>query len=362
MGLASADPVVPGAPPCDAGAMTGDAQDTESAEERLRLQIEAYHAAALAYAAVTLGLPEAMGGQSWTAAELAERLQLSPPHLHRFLRGLVTANICEERAEARFALAPLGRALLPDSPSSLREKVSIVVGQYWRPWAELSHTLRSGGPAFGEVFGLPVAEWRRKHPEEGASFESYLAKETLASAGPILEALDLSGVKTVAEIGGYGGLLAALLKANPGLEGFLFDLPETVAAAETFLTGAGVADRVRRVGGNPFTEIAVAADLYLLNGVLRNFDDADALALLRNCRKAMPASARLVVIERLLPDHAGNDPTAIMLDLHMMTITGGRVRAQAEIETLLVQAGLSLARLQHIEAGPTLLEAVPAGA
>jgi hypothetical protein len=342
--------------------MAGDVQDNSSAEERLRLQIEAYHAAALAYAAVKLGLPEAMGLETWEAARLADRLGLSAPHLLRVLRGLVSIGICEERAEARFALAPLGRALLPDSPSSLREKVSIVVGQYWRPWAELSHTLRSGEPAFGEVFGLPVAEWRRTHPEEGALFETYLAKEAFASAGPILAALGLKGVKTVAEIGGYGGLLAALLKANPELEGILFDVPETVAAAETFLASAGVAERVRRAGGDALTENSVAADLYLLNGVLRNFGDAGALALLRNCRKAMPESARLVVVERLLPHRADEDPAAIMLDLHMMTITDGRVRTRAEIETLLVQAGLSPARLQDIEAARTLLEAVPAGA
>ena len=74
------------------------------AEERLRAAIEAYHASALAYAAVKLGLPDRMGARPWTAQALAAELGLSTPHLLRFLRGLVTIGICEERSDGSFAL------------------------------------------------------------------------------------------------------------------------------------------------------------------------------------------------------------------------------------------------------------------
>ena len=37
-------------------------------EDRLRCRIEAYHEAALAYAAVKLTLPETMGSTEWSAA------------------------------------------------------------------------------------------------------------------------------------------------------------------------------------------------------------------------------------------------------------------------------------------------------
>ena len=49
----------------------------------------------------------------------------------------------------------------------------------------------------------------------------------------------------------------------------------------------------------------------------------------------MPEGAKLAIIERLLPARAADDPAAIMLDLHMMTITGGRARSFAEFRTLL---------------------------
>ena len=38
-----------------------------------------------------------------------------------------------------------------------------------------------------------------------------------------------------------------------------------------------------------------------------------------------------------MPERAADDPAAIMLDLHMMTITGGRARSLAEFEALLAE-------------------------
>jgi hypothetical protein len=71
----------------------------------------------------------------------------------------------------------------------------------------------------------------------------------------------------------------------------------------------------------------------------------------------MPDGARLVIIERLLPDRAMDDPASIMLDLHMMAITGGRARSLAEFEALLSQASLVLAKATPTISGLTIIEA-----
>src|SRR5262249_33258289 len=152
----------------------------EHAEERLRSAIEAYHASALAYAAVKLGLPDRMGARPWTAEALASELGLSAPHLLRFLRGLVTLGICEERSDGRFTLTSLGQALKPGSPSRLGEKVMIVVEQYWQPWANLLHTLANGEPAFEHMFGTDVWAWRKEKFRGGGNFAPFGAGRDLA--------------------------------------------------------------------------------------------------------------------------------------------------------------------------------------
>ena len=333
----------------------------EHAEERLRSAIEAYHASALAYAAVKLGLPDRMGARPWTAEALASELGLSAPHLLRFLRGLVTLGICEERSDGRFTLTSLGQALKPGSPSRLGEKVMIVVEQYWQPWANLLHTLANGEPAFEHVFGTDVWAWRNENFRGGDIFAAYVAGETFAHAGPILEVLDLAGVGRVADIGGgHGGLLAAILQAHPDMRGILFDLPETIIGAKKFLKLHGVDKRVKTVGGDFLAEIPVEADVYLLKSVIQHWDVVAARAILESCRDAMPARAKLVIVEHLFPEQAQDDPNATMLDLHMMVIAGGRVRTLQEFERLLAEAGLALSKVHATSSGLSVIEALPA--
>ena len=336
-----------------------DMSPEKDGEERLRAEIDAYHAAALAFAAVKLGLPDTMGSRRWTAEQLGAELGLSPPHLLRFLRGLSTLGICEEHADHTFALASLGRSLASGSSSRLGEKVMIVVEQYWQPWAELVSSLQTGIPAFEHVFGMPVSDWRRTRADQGALFNAYLAKETFAQGDAIVEAWHWSDVKTVADIGGgYGGLLAAILRVQPHVTGILFDQPQTIEQAKPFLKSLGVAERVALVGGDVFAAIPVRADRYLLKSVLQQWDDADAVAILRRCREAMSPRAKLLIIERLLYEIATEDPSAVMIDLHMMVINGGRARTLDEIERLLAQVGLAISKVHATRSGFSILEAV----
>ena len=341
--------------------MAGRLSGQDDFEERLRLKIAAYHEAALLYAAVKLGLPERMETRASAVDALAAERGLSAPLLHRLLRGLASLGICTKHPDGTFALTPQGRCLLPGSPSRLREKIEIVVAQYWQPWANLAATIETGRPAFENIFGMNVSDWRREHAAHGDLFDSYLAEETLAQAPAIVAALDVSGVRIVADIGGgYGGLLAALLQVHADLAGILFDRRDTIEAALPFLQAQGVAGRVQRIGGDLRAAIPVGADLYLLNGVLQQWDDAEARTILANCREAMPEGARLVVIERLLPDHAADDPAAIELDLHMMAITGGSVRSREHLTMLLSQSGLALGNATPMPSGLAAITAVPA--
>lgn len=288
--------------------------EQDSFEDRLRRHIEAYHEVALLHAAVRLGLPDMLAAGPLTAEQLAAAFGLSTPHLTRFLRGLCTIGICAERSDGAFALSPSGQCLTSDSPSRLAEKVQIVVGQYWRPWAELVSTLQTGTPAFDKVFGKSVAEWRRDNAAQGALFKSYLAKETQADTAAVLAALGVSASDRVVQLDG----------ADAGL---LADIP---------------------AGG----------DLYLLKGVLQNYDDQGAAVILRNCRAAMADGARLVIVERLMQERATDDPAAVMLDLHMMAITGGRARGLAAFGALLADAGLGLAKVSSTTSGLAVIEAV----
>lgn len=102
------------------------------------------------------------------------------------------------------------------------------------------------------------------------------------------------------------------------------------------------------VPGDFFASVPEGADAYAMKQILHNWDDERAIAVLRNCRRAMASTARLVVLERVLPDLVGVDDRqleAFLLDVQMLVVTGGRERTEQEFRSLLEAAGFTLTAL-----------------
>jgi hypothetical protein len=62
-------------------------------------------------------------------------------------------------------------------------------------------------------------------------------------------------------------------------------------------------------------------------------------------RRAASTQARLIVIEPLLPEDEESAPGAVMMDIAMLVITGGRERTAAEFADLYERAGFRLHRV-----------------
>ena len=98
---------------------------------------------------------------------------------------------------------------------------------------------------------------------------------------------------------------------------------------DTVLAAAGVADRCTAVGGDFFVEVPAGGDAYVLAQILHDWDDERSVALLRQCRRAMPAHGKLLVVELVLP--SGEEPFfGKWLDLHMLVLLGARERTAPE--------------------------------
>ena len=174
-----------------------------------------------------------------------------------------------------------------------------------------------------------------------------------------MDAYDFSPFKTVVDVGGsYGTMLAAILRRNPAARGILFDQPHVVAAAGEQLAVAGVAERCTTVGGDFFVEVPAGGDAYVLASILHDRDDERSVAILRQCRRAMPARGKLLVIELVLPP--GEEPFfGKWMDLHMLVLVGARERTATEYDALFRAAGFALARVVPTAAEQSIVEAVP---
>ena len=73
-------------------------------------------------------------------------------------------------------------------------------------------------------------------------------------------------------------------------------------AAQARLTAAGVDARCTVVAGDAFEAVPRGGDLYLLSRVIHDWNDDDAVRILRSCRRAMRDDARLVLVEAVIAD------------------------------------------------------------
>jgi hypothetical protein len=97
--------------------------------------------------------------------------------------------------------------------------------------------------------------------------------------------------------------------------------------------------------------------------VLHNWDDAQATAILGRVRAAMPAHARLVVVEEFLPEGVPSGTGGGgMVDLLMLVTMTGHDRSEAQYRRLLTGAGFGVLAALPGTGSPAvgLLEARPA--
>src|SRR5580658_2927544 len=83
-------------------------------------------------------------------------------------------------------------------------------------------------------------------------------------------------------------------------------------------------------------------------------------ALICHCRRAMNSGGRLLLAEMVLPEGDVPHPGK-MLDMIMLTVTGGEERTASQYGALLDDAGFRMTRVVPTASLVSVLEAVPAG-
>lgn len=311
------------------------------------------------YVAAKLGIADLLEDGPRSVEDLAAATSSHAPSLYRVLRALASVGIFTEASPGHFALTPLASLLRSETPGSMRALTIMYAEEQYRAWGDILHSVRSGEPAFDHVYGTHYFGYLAEHPESSQVFNEAMVGWTNQLVGAVVDAYDFSPFRTVVDVGGgYGALLATILRKHENQRGILFDQPHVVADAKQHLEAAGVADRCTCVGGDFFQALPPGGDVYILSQILHDWDDDSATRILRQCRKVVPEDGRLLVVELVLPP--GDEPfLGKWLDLHMLALLNARERTAEEYATLLDRAGFESVGVIPTMPGPSVVEAVP---
>jgi hypothetical protein len=291
------------------------------------------------YCVVKLGVPDLLAHGPRSVEDLSLACGADPPTLARVLRALTMVGLFSQPEPGQFALTATTQLLRSDAPGSVRPNALLQGEEIFRSFTEMMHTMRTGEPAFAKVYGQPFYDYLGTHPQAADAFHQSMGDQPVPAA---LSTCDFSGVGVVIDVGGGNGrLLIDLLSRHAGLRAILVELPEAIRQARAEFARAGLTARVECVPGSFFDHVPGAGDVYLLSRVLHNWTDEQATRILDQVHTAMPAQARLIVLEDLLPESvagAGRAGTG-MIDLLMLITLDGRERTESEYRALLARAG-----------------------
>ncbi len=309
--------------------------------------------------AAKLGIADELKDGPRNCAELAETVGAHAGALSRLLRALASVGVFTEVEAGRFALTPVGYFLRRDVPGSFAAMARQHHDVEWDVWRHLLEAVRTGTTAFQHVHGRSYFDFLGDHPEfAGTVYDGWMDYVT-SNLVPAALAYDFAQLRQLVDVGGGRGVLAtAVLKRNPHLRGVVLDLPVVVPDGVKMAAESGISDRLAFVAGSMFESVPAGGDVYILSAVIHDWDDEQSLAILSNCRKAMRETAKLLLIEAVVPP--GDAPSFTkLLDLEMLACFGGRERTEDEYRGLLSGAGFELTRVIPTPTSASVLEARP---
>jgi SAM-dependent methyltransferase len=324
--------------------------------------VTGYYVSRAIHVVAKLGIADLLSQGPLACDALAAATGTHAPSLRRVMRLLVSVGVfCEDEKE-KLGLTPLGECLRSAGPSSMHATALLFGGMAQEAWYHLLHSVRTGEPAFEQAFGMDTFAYMAEHPEEAANFDKAMANFTAQIAGEVAAAYPFSQLHTVVDVGGGNGvLLSGILRVHPHLRGILFEQPKVAERAKTDIARFGLGNRCDVIGGDFFREVPTGADAYILKHVIHDWSDERAIAILKNCHRAMDPEGRLLVLEGIYPpriDTSDKSVSAASNDVNMLVCTGGRQRSELEFRSLYDAASFKLTRIIPTPARISLIEGV----
>jgi O-methyltransferase len=338
----------------------GEDTGTLTFEDKLHDLLNSQVVSRLIYVVAKLGVPDAMTDGVMTSDQLAVAVNADPGALYRVMRTLAGYGLFAEKPKGYFELTELGGLLRSDHPDSQRAFAILA----WEPWMRagwdgILTTVKTGTTAFKRVHGMEFFEYLNQDSDAADLFNRAMTSLTRKEIDSILSAYDFSRFSKVADVGGgHGGLLAAILKKHRSVAGILFDLPRVLEGARNLLEKEAVLGRCTLAAGDFFSSITPGVDAYILKSVIHDWNDEEAVRILRNCRLAVPDTGRILVIERLIEEEAAPSPARLM-DIVMLVNVSGKERTRDEYGSLFAESGFRLQRTIPTSSEMNIIEAVP---
>ncbi|MFC4146123.1 methyltransferase [Micromonospora mangrovi] len=279
-------------------------------------------------------------GDGLTVAGLAKHAGIAERPAEILLTACTALGLLRRRGERWVNTATADRYLVKGRPYYLGDYVGMLRQYAYPGWMRVTDSLRANAPS--RVIGEenPDIFAAEKRPRV---FWDGLYPLSALTAGALAEAVDLSGVTSLLDVGGGNAAFAiGLCSRYPDLRATVYDLPFVCEHSRERIEGSEVAARIGVHPGDFFAEeLPAGHDAILLSMILHDWDEDRGRALIAKCHRALPPGGLLVISELLVDDEKTGPLNAALMSMNMLVGTWGRNYTAAEYHDWLRDAGFA---------------------
>ena len=319
-------------------------------EERRALfdRIYAFYDLKVFAAALDTQLFEHLGDSVKTEAQLAEVTKVPPRVMRALLVSLRAMKLVEWGDGGYVASAKGKRFFVKDSKTFMGDVIRFADWQF--DSLHRMPELLSDGAIIWEGFNHYLKNVDEdpdpvRSRERQRTFNEALAGSATATAKTVLANADLSGSRSLLDIGGNLGVFSSVvLEAFPEMRATVFDLPQVVPQTAAGFEKRGLAARTATVGGDFVADAwPEGADLITFIRIFATRTREGCMELLRKAHARLPSGGRaLFYEEHVLPSDPNAVPTgAAWASMFIAIGSLGEVRRVDEWEEMFREAGFT---------------------
>lgn len=295
----------------------------------------AFWRSSVMFTACELGVFDLLDDEPCGLKEVAKRVQASERGMFGILESCVSLGLLEKRGHM------YGNTDTASVYLTSRSKESLVItlrlqSATFPMWTKLKEAVISGKPVVEPSDLLGTNKELTRH------FVIGMHQRAIGVAKEMIDAVDLTGRKVLADIGGGPGTYSVMLTEKfPGLKSRIMDLAPILEVSRELIEQAGASDRVTTIPFNAQEdELSGTFDAALVSGFLHRLSGEGCVGVLKKVYDAIEPGGQVIVNDLF---SVGDGPEmAVLFGLQMLlTNDTGITHSVEEMKSYVEEAGFS---------------------
>ena len=280
-----------------------------------------------------------------TSKNIAGELHLDENACERLLNALVSLGFLRKENKSFFNTRESFTFLSKKSPEYMGGLMHS--NHLWNTWSKLTQVIRTGEAAHPDEINVRGEDWL-------VSFITAMHDRAKKQAPQQLANIDLSGIKSILDVGGGSGAFAMqFVLMKPDIEASIFDLPNVVPITKNFIDKEGFTGKIKTYSGDYTTDdLPEGFDLVFLSAIIHSNSLEVNRALIKKCYKSLNANGKIIIQDWIMNNDRTQPVGGAVFAINMLVGTeAGDCFTEAEVSGMLESAGFKNISRIEFESG-----------